>query len=287
MKTIQIGLLDLGINSRSNGLQYLDDFVTYARVADGLGFSRLWMSEHHMPCKVMAWTSPTILVPLLATMTERIRIGVAGVLLSLYTPEEVAAQFACWNRLFEGRIDLGVASGTVTAANDVLITGSDRTQEERFETHLETLARLLADRDAPPIWSLSNGPGRSMARSITYGTHMSKAVYAFGSRKRLETAQLSDYRASFEARHGRPPRVNLLISGVCQTDEVKAAAALDTHYHPDKEVILLGSPRFFQEHILACAEQYDINEVIFLNMAAGASARIRSLELLSQALSLT
>ena len=60
-----------------------------ARLADGLGYMRLWYAEHHnMPG--IGTTTPEVLTARAASMTERIRVGSGGVMLPNHAPLMVA-----------------------------------------------------------------------------------------------------------------------------------------------------------------------------------------------------
>ena len=63
------------------------------KAADRLGYTRYWVAEHHnMPA--VATTNPPVLIAMLASATERIRLGSGGVMLPNHAPLVVAEQFA-------------------------------------------------------------------------------------------------------------------------------------------------------------------------------------------------
>src|SRR5688500_3831368 len=93
--------------------------VDLARLAERLGYRRLWVAEHHnMPG--IASSSPAVLVAHLAAATSTLRLGAGGVMLPNHASLVVAEQFGMLEALHPGRIDLGIgrAPGTdgVTAA---------------------------------------------------------------------------------------------------------------------------------------------------------------------------
>ncbi len=93
--------------------------VELARLAERLGYRRLWVAEHHnMPG--IASSSPAVLIAHLAASTQTIRVGAGGVMLPNHASLVVAEQFGMLEALHPGRIDLGIgrAPGTdpVTAA---------------------------------------------------------------------------------------------------------------------------------------------------------------------------
>jgi luciferase family oxidoreductase group 1 len=81
--------------------------VALARLCDTLGYHRFWVSEHHNHASI-AGTAPEILIAAIAGVTQRIRIGSAGVMLPHYSPLHVAEQFLVLEALAPGRIDLGL-----------------------------------------------------------------------------------------------------------------------------------------------------------------------------------
>ena len=77
-----------------------------AQLAEKLGYARYWVAEHHN-APGFAGTVPEILIARIASLTTRIRVGSAGVMLSHYAPLKVAETFRMLETLYPGRIDLG------------------------------------------------------------------------------------------------------------------------------------------------------------------------------------
>ena len=77
-----------------------------ARHAEGFGYSRYWVAEHHNSSS-FSGTSPEILIGQIAAGTERIRVGSGGVMLSHYSALKVAEQFRILDAFYPGRIDWG------------------------------------------------------------------------------------------------------------------------------------------------------------------------------------
>lgn len=84
-----------------------------ARAAEGLGYTRFWLAEHHnMPGIASAATA--VALAHVAAATETIRVGSGGVMLPNHPPLVIAEQFGTLEALHPGRIDLGLgrAPGT-------------------------------------------------------------------------------------------------------------------------------------------------------------------------------
>ncbi|MGI8878955.1 MAG: LLM class flavin-dependent oxidoreductase [Jatrophihabitans sp.] len=117
-----------------------------AQGADELGYRRYWVAEHHnMPA--VAATNPPVLIGLLASATERIRIGSGGVMLPNHAPLVVAEQFALLEATFPGRIDLGIgrAPGSDPVTSWALRSGGGRSDEDitRFPDYVSDVMALM------------------------------------------------------------------------------------------------------------------------------------------------
>ncbi|NMA81379.1 MAG: MsnO8 family LLM class oxidoreductase [Jeotgalicoccus halophilus] len=85
----------------------LQHTVHHAKLADGLGYKRYFLSEHHNLDNVIG-TAPEVLVTHLINHTKIMNIGAGGVMLSHHNPFHVAEQFQLISHLAPGRIDLGI-----------------------------------------------------------------------------------------------------------------------------------------------------------------------------------
>ena len=85
----------------------IEGTLSRAVEAEGLGYHRFWVAEHHAVPGI-ASASPPVLLAALGARTSRIRIGSGGVMLPLHQPMVVAEQFLLLEALHPGRIDLGL-----------------------------------------------------------------------------------------------------------------------------------------------------------------------------------
>src|ERR1700729_242489 len=86
------------------------DFINYVVEAEKLGFSSVFLVEHHFTGFGQVSASLNLL-SYLAARTERIRLGTAVVVLPWHNPVLVAEQAATLDLLSNGRLDLGVGKG--------------------------------------------------------------------------------------------------------------------------------------------------------------------------------
>ena len=107
-------ILDLApICLGSDAATALRNTLDLARHAEGWGYRRFWLAEHHnMPGIASAATS--VVIGHVAAGTKTILVGAGGVMLPNHSPLVIAEQFGTLAALFPGRIELGLgrAPGT-------------------------------------------------------------------------------------------------------------------------------------------------------------------------------
>lgn len=212
MTEYPVSVLDLSlVDSGSSGPQALKNTIEAAQTAERLGYSRIWLAEHHNTAAI-ASPAPEIMLAVLARETSSIRIGSGGIMLPNHSPLKVAENFRVLEALAPRRVDLGIgrAPGTdgVTAialrrSREAL--GADDFPEQLAELRAynaedgafnSPLARVKAspsDVDLPPIWILG---------SSDYGARLAAALglpFSFASHINMNMAvpALRYYREAF------------------------------------------------------------------------------------------
>lgn len=112
--TVPLGILDLvSISEGSTARDAINASMHSARIADELGYHRLWFAEHHNTPNLAA-NSTALLISQAAEHTEKIRVGSGGVMLPNHAPLMVAEQYGTLANMHGDRIDLGLgrAPGT-------------------------------------------------------------------------------------------------------------------------------------------------------------------------------
>src|SRR4051812_5978071 len=145
---LRLSVLDQSpIPEGSTGSQALHNTIDLARLADGLGYHRYWVAEHHGG-SMLAGPSPEALIGPIASATGRIRVGSGGVMLPHYSPLKVAETFSVLSGLFPGRIDLGIgrAAGTDPITTQMLQRDRGRPMPDDFFDQLAELIAYLEDR---------------------------------------------------------------------------------------------------------------------------------------------
>src|SRR5688500_2809842 len=112
---------------------HLPDVVA---VAEAVGYHRYWVTEHHGPRQS---ASPTLATALAAGVSDRLRVGMGGVLLRIQAPLRVAADLALLQTFFPGRIDLGIAGAAASAGVAEAITGQPPADDATYRRRIEEL----------------------------------------------------------------------------------------------------------------------------------------------------
>lgn len=118
--------------------------VRSAQLAEKLGYTRYWFSEHHnFPNVASAATS--ILIGHIASQTTTLRIGSGGIMLPNHSTLSVAEQFGTLDGLFPGRIDMGLgrAPGTDMLTATAL-RGNNFNPNYNFEFHIMELQKYMS-----------------------------------------------------------------------------------------------------------------------------------------------
>jgi luciferase family oxidoreductase group 1 len=141
--TLQLSVLDQSpVSEGMTGGDALKNTINLAQVAERAGYQRYWLAEHH-GTRMLAGTSPEVLIGPVAAGTSSLRIGSGGIMLPHYSPLKVAETFSVLSALYPGRIDLAVgrAAGTDPATAYALQRDRRQAAPDDFP---EQLAELLA-----------------------------------------------------------------------------------------------------------------------------------------------
>ena len=183
----------------------MDNARDLAAHAENWGYTRFWVAEHHnMPGIASAATS--VVLAHIAAGSQHIRIGAGGIMLPNHAPLVIAEQFGTLERLFPGRIDLGLgrAPGTDQPTMRALrrsMPGADSFPQDVMELqhYFSSDAEKAQVQAVPaagtnvPLWILG---------SSTYGAQLAAALglpYAFASHfaPDMLLPALEAYRAQF------------------------------------------------------------------------------------------
>jgi luciferase family oxidoreductase group 1 len=128
----KLSILDLAfIPEGSTPADALHHSLDLAQHAEGWGYHRFWLAEHHnMPGIASAATS--VVIGYVAGGTKTIRVGSGGVMLPNHSPLVIAEQFGTLASLYPGRIDLGLGRAPGTDMLTFRAMRRDPESAERF-----------------------------------------------------------------------------------------------------------------------------------------------------------
>jgi luciferase family oxidoreductase group 1 len=243
LAALPLSLLDIApVGADSTTTDALRTTIALAQRADELGFTRVWVAEHHgMPG--IASSAPAVLISAIAGATSRIRVGSGGVMLPNHAPLVIAEQFGTLAALYPERIDLGLgrAPGTDQRTAAALRRSAAQLSGEDFPQQLGELASFLAGEfpaghpyervDAvphathvPPIWLLGSSDYSAQLAGLL------SLPFAFAHHFSGENtlAALEIYRSVFRPSEGLPePYAMVTAQVVCaDTDDEARRLAL-------------------------------------------------------------
>ncbi|MEO0734023.1 MAG: LLM class flavin-dependent oxidoreductase, partial [Bacteroidota bacterium] len=280
------------------------DVLEYARRADEIGFGRFWLGEHHLTSARLTWSNPLMILPILLQETERIRVGMAGVLINHHTPYTVATNFKLLANLFPERCELGCAAGNfpdaveremwhglVDEVPDCFVSN-----QERLAAYFNEEQRLLAEERIaiPPVFGLRpdlfalGSSYKRYAWAVEHGMNFVKsAFHSSASLDEDEADRVSRYREAFYARHGRLPRVVMAVAGACRSD----AAGLEraqrlvreraTHQKRWRNLIV-GPPAEFATRLDELSRRFGADEFVVLDIGVHNAEKIAGLAALRE-----
>jgi luciferase family oxidoreductase group 1 len=236
MKKMKLSVLDqTPIRKGSNATESLQESIELARIADELGYTRYWLSEHHNS-KTLATGSPEVMIARLGAETKNIRLGSGGMMMPNHSTLRIAENFRVLEGLYPNRIDLGM--GRAPGADRLtahLLNPSNKFDPQEYIQQLRDLKHLLNDEPlegisevkinaipmvntSPDLWILTSS-GESALIAAHFGMAMSYAQFInpIGGRQAIQ-----NYKAKFQpSAELSEPQTSVGIFGFCSDDEEK------------------------------------------------------------------
>jgi luciferase family oxidoreductase group 1 len=216
----------------------LRNSIDLARAADGLGYQRYWIAEHHA-IETLASPAPEILIARIAAETSEIRVGSGGVLLPHYSALKVAEVFRMLHALYPGRIDLGVGRAPGSGGLEAYALQRNRSTRQQATDFPQQLTELEAflHHSFPPEHpfhqikvspEMPGGPEVWLLGSSTWSAEIAAQFglpYAFAHFIGPEhtRAALARYRSDFKPSKDCPePRAIVALGAVCADTAAEA-----------------------------------------------------------------
>lgn len=198
--------------------------------ADGLGYRRYWLGEHHSKWQC---PNPLLLGALLAATSIGIRLGSGGVCLRYHNPYRVAEDARLIEFMLPGRFDLGVTRGLpLDPIRLKALLNGQPDDLDHFEklTELHDLltgrlaenhplhSRTLPLESGPPMWVLG-GSLNSARWAAQNGTGFCISMHHLSDGS-IAPALVKEYRRYFIASPEFPdPATIVVVSMLCTSSE--------------------------------------------------------------------
>ena len=208
--SVPYSLLDLSIIREDfDAKDAYERSLQIARHAEQLGYTRMWLAEHHNMANVGS-SAPQILIGYLANGTSKIRLGSGGIMLPNHSPLIIAEQFGTLATLYPNRIDLGLgrAPGTDQTTANALRRGRMESVQD-FPNDLDDLQRYFSEENADEKVRAFPAEGLDVPIYLL-GSSMSSAVLA--SQKGLPYAFASHFAPGYLINASRYYRENFQAS---------------------------------------------------------------------------
>ena len=177
-----------------------------AQHAEGWGYSRYWVAEHHNMIGI-ASAATAVVVGYLAGGTRTIRVGAGGIMLPNHSPLVIAEQFGTLDALYPGRIDLGLGRAPGTDQRTLRALRRDSSASDTFPQDVLELQALLGPVQPGQTVQAVPGGGSNVPLwilgSSLFGAQLAGLLglpYAFASHFAPDALvrALQMYRAKFE-----------------------------------------------------------------------------------------
>src|SRR5690606_4319781 len=139
-----LSLLELvRITQDTDARMALDNARDLASHAEEWGYKRIWVAEHHNMVGI-ASAATSIAIAHIASGSRTIRVGAGGIMLPNHAPYIIAEQFGTLERLYPGRIDLGLGRAPGTDQIAVRAMRRSASASDQFPQDVQELQAFLA-----------------------------------------------------------------------------------------------------------------------------------------------
>jgi len=265
-------------------------------VAEEAGYHRYWVSEHHTPTQS---GSPTLAAALAAGLSERLRVGMGGVLLRMHQPMRVAADVALLRTFFPGRVDVGVAGAGMGDALARALSGQALADEATYRARIEELVRLscvdpnlacsaFSRRRPPEFWLCGTSQASAAlagALGLRYAYHHHLAPRGGAARATIGAAYRDAFRPGLSSTE---PYLAIAAYGAVADDDARGLGEW-RHYSGEQSIVapsFVGDGARVAEQLQALAASYGADEVFIDCFGSSAERRLDGLRSVAEALGL-
>lgn len=254
--TVPLSILDLAvIGADETAGESLRGSVALARLAEELGYRRVWYAEHHNMPRI-ASSATSVIIAHVAAHTNTIRLGAGGVMLPNHSPLTIAEQFGTLATLHPGRIDLGLGRAPGSDEPTMRALRRDHRSAERFPQDVQELHGYLTGRSLIPGVDAVPGKGTDVPLYILgsslFGARLAARLgLPFGFASHFAPNALQDavalYRRLFEPSAGLAEPYVIAGVNVVAADTAEDAREQQRTIRRQRVGWLLGGGRTFTD----------------------------------------
>ena len=156
MSPLRVGIgYELEVRGRSSGIeqQAFENLLTQGVLADRLGYSTIWMVQHHFTRGFSHSSAPDLVLAALSRITERIRLGLGVVLLPFNHPIRTAERVATLDILSRGRLEFGTGRGASPLEYQAFGMPFEKSRQ-LWEDNIDIVLRIF-EADGEPVFAES------------------------------------------------------------------------------------------------------------------------------------
>jgi luciferase family oxidoreductase group 1 len=295
---LPFGILDLcKYNTSITPAQGIRETLQLVELAERSGYSRYWLTEHHVPYAITP--APELLLPILASRTKRIRIGIGGIIISYYSPYKIAEIGHTLQIMSDDRFDLGLCRGPGVieelVAKELVCGNIWELRSEDFENKVTNTVNLIRGKEPvlkkikvyttskikPQLWMLGLSENTvSIAKSL----EMSLALPLFITRNEdIIFSAVNIFRESSKSNSYSNQKSILAVSVVCDESDIKAMRR-------NKHLIgigmmpsnLVGSYKNVTEKLVNLLKRFDMDELLIVQLSTDLFERTETYESLAE-----
>jgi luciferase family oxidoreductase group 1 len=258
--SIPLSILDLvSIPEGSTAREGITASMESARLADRLGYKRLWFAEHHNTPN-LASSATALLISQAASVTEKIRVGSGGVMLPNHAPLMVAEQYGTLANIHGDRIDLGLGRAPGTDGMTAQALSRSSAEPQAFARHIYDLQG----------WFGETGTANSIQILSSASQGMEVPIWVLGST--VNGASIAGQLGlPFSlASHFAPDQIDDAIRVYRESFSTEAPTA-----RIDKPQVMAGINVMVAETDAEARHQFTTLQQMFLDLRAGRSREIQ------------
>lgn len=291
MNNFDLSILEFGTLLAPNILPHnvINSLFEEISIYEKIGYRRLWLSEHYS--REFAWFNPEMLIPLLAGYSDKIKVGIAGILLNYHSPLRVAQNFKMLSSIYPNRIDLGLARAFVPDNTSIYLISQEEVAQKKdyweqkvsqltsFVREIDPAKSLIKDILVPPhgtilpeLWILGSS-GSSINIAIKEKTNFCLSFMHPGSNYNKNKDLIKFFKEEYYIKHLEVPTSSVLICCQVLKDE-KIIKKYNNQYNINGNVNLFGGIDYIKEKLNELHSQFGNDEFAIFCPAIDREERI-------------